>query len=93
MARIEKDFLGVLHPRTWVAGLREGTGLLVEDGAIRLLGEAPCRIFRHGQPPREVVARADLGFLLDPRPVPPARRRTKSGRYAFSTCCFTKVQR
>lgn len=58
---------GVLHPRTWVAGLREGTGLLVEDGAIRLLGEAPCRIFRHGQTPREAGAGDDLGFLLEAR--------------------------
>jgi len=57
---------GVLHPRSWVAGLREGTGLLVEDGAIRLLGEAQCRIFRHGDAPRELGADDDFGFLLKP---------------------------
>lgn len=55
---------GVLHPRTWVAGLREGTALVVEDGSIRLLGEAQCRIFRHGHEPREVGVGDDLGFLL-----------------------------
>jgi len=55
---------GVLHPRTWVAGLREGTAFLVEDRAIRLLGEAQCRIFRHGEAPREVDPGADFGFLL-----------------------------
>ena len=57
---------GVLHPRTWVAGLREGTGLLVEDGAIRFLGETPCRIFRHGEEPRELDSDDDFGFLLQP---------------------------
>jgi dipeptidase E len=56
---------GVLHPRTWVAGLREGTGLRVEGGSIRLLGEAQCRIFRHGREPREVGAGDDIGFLLE----------------------------
>jgi dipeptidase E len=55
---------GVLHPRAWVAGLREGTAFLVEDDSIRLLGEAQCRIFRHGQEPREVGAGDDIGFLL-----------------------------
>ena len=55
---------GVLHPRTWVAGLREGTGFLVEDGAINLLGDAQCRIFRHGEIPRELAAGDDFGFLL-----------------------------
>jgi dipeptidase E len=57
---------GVLHPRTWVAGLREGTGFLVADGAINLLGDAQCRIFRHGEEPRELGADDDFGFLLQP---------------------------
>lgn len=65
MMRIEKDFLGVLHPRTWLAGLRQGRGLLAEGGTICLLGELPCGIFRRGQPPREVGAGDDIGFLLD----------------------------
>jgi dipeptidase E len=57
---------GVLHPRTWVAGLREGTGFRVEGSAITLLGEAQCRIFRHGDTPRELGAGDDFGFLLQP---------------------------
>ena len=57
---------GVLHPGAWVAGLREGTGFLVEDGAITLFGEAQCRIFRHGDAPRELGAADDFGFLLKP---------------------------
>jgi dipeptidase E len=55
---------GVLHPRAWVAGLREGTGFLVENGAISLVGEAQCRIFRHGESPRELGPGDDFGFLL-----------------------------
>ena len=55
-----------LHPRAWVAGLREGTGFLVDDGSIRLVGDAQCRSFRHGESPRELGAGADFSFLLDP---------------------------
>jgi dipeptidase E len=38
---------------TPVVGLREGTWLRVEDGAVRLGGKAGARIFRRGQPPVE----------------------------------------
>jgi dipeptidase E len=37
-----------------VLGLREGTMLRVEDGAIALQGEKPARIFRRGAAPVEV---------------------------------------
>ena len=37
-----------------VLGLREGTMLRVEDGAITLQGEKHARIFRRGQEPVEV---------------------------------------
>ena len=57
---------GLLHPRIWVAGLREGTAFLVEDGSIHLLGDAQCRIFRHSEPPRELGGGDDFSFLLDP---------------------------
>lgn len=53
-----------LHPQTWVAGLREGTGFLVEDDSIRLVGEAECRIFGHGAPVRELRPGDDFSFLL-----------------------------
>jgi hypothetical protein len=36
----------------------------VEDGAISLVGEAQCRIFRHGEAPRELGPADDFGFLL-----------------------------
>jgi dipeptidase E len=54
----------VLHPDSWVVGLREGTGLRIENGTIRLLGEAQCRIFRGGIEPRELGAGDDFSFLL-----------------------------
>jgi dipeptidase E len=54
-----------LHPDSWVTGLREGTGFRIEDGTIRLLGDAPCRVFRSGKEPRELSASEDLSFLLE----------------------------
>lgn len=57
---------GILHPDVWVVGLREGTGLLVEDGSIGLLGDAQARIFRGGNAPREIDPGTDCSFLLRP---------------------------
>jgi dipeptidase E len=56
---------GALQPRVWVAGLREGTGLRIENGSARLLGDAQCRVFRHGEAPRELGATDDFDFLLE----------------------------
>ena len=56
---------GVLHPDSWVVGLREGNGLRVEDSAVRLLGDGPCRIFRGTQEPRELSSADDFSFLLE----------------------------
>jgi dipeptidase E len=53
-----------LHPRRWVAGLREGTMLRVEGHSTGLIGEAPCRVFHSGQEPRELTPGEDLSFLL-----------------------------
>ena len=55
-----------LHPDVLVVGLREGTMLRIEDGAIALLGGASCRVFRRGEEPRELGAGSDLGYLLRP---------------------------
>jgi dipeptidase E len=57
-----------LHPDVWVAGLRDGLMFRVEDGSIRLLGSSTCRVWRKGEPGRELGSGDDLGFLL--RPVP-----------------------
>ncbi len=56
---------GVLHPDSWVVGLREGTGLHVEGTSVKLLGEAQCRVFRATQEPRELSSKDDLSFLLE----------------------------
>lgn len=55
---------GILHSHVWVAGLREGTGFLVENDSIKLIGDAQCRIFRHGQAPRELNPGDDFSFLF-----------------------------
>src|SRR5512134_324825 len=56
---------GVLHPDSWVAGLREGTGFRIEDRSMRLLGDKECRIFRGTQEARELKATDDFSFLLE----------------------------
>lgn len=53
-----------LSKGTFVAGLREGCMLLVEGGKMRLIGARPMRLFHYGQPPRELLAKDDLSFLL-----------------------------
>ena len=62
---------GTLNPDTWVAGLREGTGFVVDDGTLRLIGPHECRVFRHGLDPREVAPTEDFAFLLDSAPPRP----------------------
>jgi dipeptidase E len=61
-ARIE-EFIE-LNQEIYVAGLREGTMFLVEDGKIELKGSKPCRIFRHGKSPIEISPGEDFSFLI-----------------------------
>ena len=49
---------------SWWWGCAEGTMLRIEDGEIALIGDAPCRVFRRGDEPRELDPGSDLGFLL-----------------------------
>lgn len=60
--RIE-EFLLVNH-NVFVAGLREGTLFTINNNSINLLGEKPCRIFKHDQEPQEVFAGDNLSFLM-----------------------------
>ena len=53
------------NPRRWVVGLREGCILHYENERLELIGSRPMRIFRKGQPIREVVAGDDLSFLYN----------------------------
>ena len=57
------EFLA-MNPQRTVAGLREGAGFRVENGAIELVGDADCRVFRHGQAPLELSPGDDCAFLL-----------------------------
>jgi dipeptidase E len=52
------------NPEMWVAGLREGCLLRMNDGRLELVGDRPMRIFRHATPPREVNPGDDLTFLM-----------------------------
>lgn len=48
----------------YVAGLREGTMLLMEDKKTSLIGPRKIRIFRKGSVPLEPGPESDLSFLL-----------------------------
>lgn len=52
------------NPRRWVAGLREGCMLRLEDGKLELIGKRPMRMFRKGVETFEVEPGGDLSFLL-----------------------------
>jgi len=53
-----------LNRNIYVAGLREGSILLLDKSKIRLLGTKTMRIFRYGTAPVEVGPDDDLDFLL-----------------------------
>ncbi len=52
------------NPGMWVAGLREGCLLRMEDGPMELVGPRPMRIFRRGDAPREVSPGESLEFVF-----------------------------
>lgn len=58
------EFIKV-NPDLYVAGLREGTMLLIGDGNIRLIGPRNLRVFRKGYAPIELGPDDDLSFLLE----------------------------
>ena len=60
--RIE-EFLA-LNPYVYVAGLREGSMLKMENGKLELLGNRQCRIFKKGQKPAELSPGDELNFLM-----------------------------
>lgn len=51
----------------FVAGLREGTMFMVEEGKLSLIGPRNARIFRYGLDPQEVSPGEDISFLLRER--------------------------
>lgn len=52
------------NPDIYVAGLREGSMLTIQDRKITLEGNRNIRIFRKGNPPAEYTPSDDLSFLL-----------------------------
>lgn len=52
------------NPTIYVAGLREGSRLLVEGDRMTLLGSNPMRLFHNGEEPRELAPGEDVSFLL-----------------------------
>jgi dipeptidase E len=57
------EFIEV-NQKTWVAGLREGTMLLIGDGKISLTGPGKARIFRKSCQPLELGEGDDFSFLF-----------------------------
>jgi dipeptidase E len=53
-----------LNRDVMVAGLREGSMLLIEDEKIKLYGSGNMKIFKYGAPPLEVGNEDDIGFLI-----------------------------
>ena len=53
-----------LNPDTFVAGLREGTMLKLEENQLKLIGDKKCRVFKKGKTPLELSSADDLSFLL-----------------------------
>lgn len=53
------------NPGIYVAGLREGTMLTLENKKLHLAGAKNIRIFKKGSAPREISSGEDLSFLLD----------------------------
>lgn len=58
------EFIEV-NPNMYVAGLREGTMLIVEDKKVTLSGPRNIRIFRKGYAPMELSQDNDLSLLLE----------------------------
>jgi dipeptidase E len=58
-----KEFIE-LNPKIYVAGLREGTMLKLENGNLELIGVKPCRIFKKDKQPVELTSGDDFSFLM-----------------------------
>ncbi len=58
-----REFIKI-NPGIYVAGLREGSMLLIDNGKIRLLGQKNLRLFREGMKPVELSTKDILDFLL-----------------------------
>ncbi len=57
------EFLEI-NPNLFVAGLREGTMLKLENRNLTLIGNRNCRIFKKGITPMELSSNDDFNFLI-----------------------------
>ena len=62
--RIEE--LIVENPNTFVAGLREGTMLIIENNIIKLIGKRKMKVFKNGKNHTEYSKDDNITFLLKP---------------------------
>ena len=53
-----------INPDVYVVGLREATGLKLENNKLELFGKGTARIFKKGETPGELENSDDLSFLL-----------------------------
>lgn len=60
-----------INPDVYVIGLREGTLLKVKNNRMKLAGNKPARLFKKGEPTRELNPDEDLSFLLIQEPSQP----------------------
>lgn len=58
-----KEFI-LANQDKYVAGLREGTLVVIDGNSIALKGERRCRIFKHGKDAFEVSPGENIDFLL-----------------------------
>lgn len=54
----------VINRNIYIAGLREGTMLVVEGEKMTMIGNRDLRLFKHGTEPREISSNEDFSFLL-----------------------------
>lgn len=56
----------VLNPNMYIAGIREATALLLEDGKLSLVGrDNKMKVFKGNQEPKEYSLSDDINFLLE----------------------------
>ena len=55
----------VANPYVYVVGLREGTMIKIQHGEAELIGPRKARIFKLGDPPKELGSGEDFDFLFE----------------------------
>ncbi|MDR1553651.1 MAG: dipeptidase PepE [Prevotellaceae bacterium] len=53
------------NPKMYVAGLREGCMLLIENKTIKFIGKRNLRLFKYSEMPKEIKPDEDFSFLLN----------------------------